>query len=149
MRNVLALCDAAIVVCEADPRKVAALQVILRELEEMEIPRMIFLNKIDANPTSVRERSKCCSPPRAQTCCSGKFRFLKTNIATGFIDLALERAFVYREHAPSTVIDLPADEQAREKEARYLHAGTTRRLRRRVAGGTRRRHRAAARPNFR
>src|ERR1700722_17044616 len=33
-RNVLPFCDAAVVVCEADPRKIAALQLILRELEE-------------------------------------------------------------------------------------------------------------------
>jgi len=43
----------------------------------------------------------------------------QNGIATGFIDLALERAFVYREHAPSTVIDVPAGEIPREKEARY------------------------------
>ena len=36
MRYVLPVCDAAVVVCEADPRKTPALQVILRELEELE-----------------------------------------------------------------------------------------------------------------
>jgi elongation factor G len=35
MRNVLPLCDAAVVVCEADPRKIPALQLVLRELEEL------------------------------------------------------------------------------------------------------------------
>ena len=43
----------------------------------------------------------------------------QNGVATGFIDLALERAFVYREHAPSTVVDVPAGEMPREKEARY------------------------------
>ena len=43
----------------------------------------------------------------------------QNGIATGFIDLALERAFVYREHAPSAVVDVPAGELPREKEARY------------------------------
>ena len=40
-------------------------------------------------------------------------------IATGFIDLALERAFLYREHAPSTVVDVAAGDLPREKEARF------------------------------
>jgi elongation factor G len=43
----------------------------------------------------------------------------KDGIATGFVDLALERAFVYREHAPSEVIEIPDDLKEREKEARF------------------------------
>ena len=40
-------------------------------------------------------------------------------IITGFVDLALERAFVYKEHAPSEVIALEGDDLDREKEARF------------------------------
>src|ERR1700674_926479 len=47
MRYALRVCDAVIVVCEPDPRKVSALQVILRELEERGPPRILFPNKID------------------------------------------------------------------------------------------------------
>ena len=43
----------------------------------------------------------------------------KSGIAIGFIDLALERAFIYREHAPSEVVAIPADEIAPEREARF------------------------------
>ncbi len=39
--------DAAIVVAEPDEKKIAALQVVLRHLEERGIPRFLFLNKID------------------------------------------------------------------------------------------------------
>lgn len=44
----------------------------------------------------------------------------KDGIATGYIDLALERAFVYREHAESLMVPLAGDDAAREMEARYL-----------------------------
>src|ERR1700736_4226219 len=47
MRAVLPAIDAAVVVCEADDRKVAQLQLVLRELEQRKIPRILFLNKID------------------------------------------------------------------------------------------------------
>src|SRR4029079_11745834 len=37
----------------------------------------------------------------------------------GFVDLALERAFVYREHKASEIIDLQGGDLDREKEARF------------------------------
>ena len=43
----------------------------------------------------------------------------QNDVVTGFIDLALERAFVYREHAPSEVVDMGDEDRAREVEARY------------------------------
>ena len=44
---VLAGCDVAVVVAEADEKKIPALQLILRELEDLRLPRFLFLNKID------------------------------------------------------------------------------------------------------
>src|SRR5262249_42986286 len=38
---------------------------------------------------------------------------------TGFVDLALERAFVYKEHAASQVVPLEGDMLDREKTARF------------------------------
>ena len=43
----------------------------------------------------------------------------ENDIVTGFVDLALERAFVYREHAESEVVQVPEALEARRKEARY------------------------------
>jgi elongation factor G len=37
----------------------------------------------------------------------------------GFVDLALERAFVYRTHAPSEVVDIPADLAQLEADQRF------------------------------
>ena len=47
MRAVLPAVDAAVVVCEADEKKMPQLQLIMRELEALDIPRFLFLNKID------------------------------------------------------------------------------------------------------
>src|SRR5205807_3637492 len=38
---------------------------------------------------------------------------------TGFVDLALERAFVYKEHTASEVINLDGDALGTEKDARF------------------------------
>src|SRR6266513_5546364 len=55
MRAALPVVDAAVVVCEMDEKKIAQLQLILRELEELKIPRFLFLNKIDKADKRVRE----------------------------------------------------------------------------------------------
>src|SRR4029078_4094775 len=44
----LTACDAAVVVCEPDPKRVPALQIILKQLEDRGIPRFLFVNKIDS-----------------------------------------------------------------------------------------------------
>ena len=119
MRDVLPLCDAAIVVCEADPRKVPALQLILRELEDFGVPRLLFLNKIDTATQRVHETLGLLQPASRAPLLLRQIPIWQNGIATGFIDLALERAFVYREHAPSSVIDVPAGDLPREKQARY------------------------------
>src|SRR6188474_3013261 len=44
---ILPAVDIAVVVAEADEKKIPALQVILKALEERKIPRLLFLNKMD------------------------------------------------------------------------------------------------------
>jgi elongation factor G len=115
----LPACDAAVVVCEADERKAPALGLILRELEEAGIPRFLFLNKIDTASKRVRETLEVLQPASRTPLLLRQIPIWKHGIAIGFIDLALERAFIYREHAPSEVVAMPAEDAAREKEARY------------------------------
>lgn len=119
MRAVTPACDAAIVVCEQDERKLPALQVILRDLEEAGIPRFLFINKIDTASRRVHETLALLQPASRTPLLLRQIPIWKNGIAVGFIDLALERAFVYREHAASEVVDIPAEEVGAEREARY------------------------------
>jgi len=116
---VLAAADVAIVVCEADPRKVPALQMILKNLEERGIPRMLFLNKIDKVEGGVREALQVLQTASRTPLVLRQIPIWTSGVATGFIDLALERAFVYREHAQSETMSIPDAERAREVEARF------------------------------
>ncbi len=111
--------DVAVVVCEPDPKKVPALQLILRQLEDRGIPHLLFLNKIDKAEMRVRDLIPLLQPASRKPLVLRQVPIWKDGIATGFVDLALERAFVYREHAQSEVIDIPADVRQRESEARY------------------------------
>jgi elongation factor G len=119
MRNVLPAIDAAIVVCEADEKKVPQLQLILRELEDQNIPRILFLNKIDKADKRVRETIKLLQPASRVPLLLRQIPIWNGDIIAGFVDLALVRAFVYKEYAPSQIVDLTGENIDRKKEARF------------------------------
>ena len=119
MRATLPAVDAAVVVCEADEKKVPQLQLMLRELEQLNIPRFLFLNKIDKADKRVRETLKLLQPASRVPLVLRQIPIWSNDIVIGFVDLALERAHIYKEHAPSEVVPLDGDNVGREKEARF------------------------------
>ncbi|HET7382790.1 MAG TPA: elongation factor G [Pseudolabrys sp.] len=119
MRSVLPAVDAAVVVCEADEKKVPQLQLILRELEDQNIPHFLFLNKIDKADKRVRETIKLLQPASRVPLLLRQIPIWNGDIISGFVDLALERAYVYKEHAPSEIIELKSEDLDRKKEARF------------------------------
>ncbi|MGA7390502.1 MAG: elongation factor G, partial [Pseudolabrys sp.] len=119
MRSVLPAVDAAAVVCEADEKKVPQLQLILRELEDQNIPHFLFLNKIDKADKRVRETIKLLQPASRVPLLLRQIPIWNGDIISGFVDLALERAYVYKEHAPSEIIEIKGEDLDRKKEARF------------------------------
>ena len=119
MRAVLPAIDAAVVVCELDEKKVPQLQLILRELEDRKTPRILFLNKIDKADAGVHDVLRLLQDASRTKLVLRQIPTFSGEIVTGFVDLALERAFVYKEHAPSQVIPLEGDAVDREKTARF------------------------------
>jgi len=119
MRAALPAVDAAIVVCEMDEKKIPQLQLILRELEDQKIPRILFVNKIDKADSSVHDLLALLQPASRTKLILRQIPTFAGDIITGFVDLALERAFVYKEHAPSEVVPLEGDAADREKTARF------------------------------
>jgi elongation factor G len=119
MRSVLPAVDAAIVVCEADEKKVPQLQLILRELEDQNIPRFLYLNKIDKADKRVRDTIKLLQPASRAPLLLRQIPIWNGDIISGFVDLALERAYVYKEHAPSEIVELKGENLDRKKEARF------------------------------
>ncbi len=115
----LSACDAAIVVCEPDAKRVPALQIILKQLEDRGIPHFLFLNKIDASETPVRELIPILQPASTKPLVLRQIPIWEKGVATGFVDLASERAYVYRTHAASEIIELPDGIADRKEEARF------------------------------
>jgi elongation factor G len=119
MRAALPAVDAAVVVCEADERKLPQLQLIMRELEDLGIPRFLFLNKIDRANKRIRETLATLQPASRIPLVLRQIPIWNGDLIAGFVDLALERAFVYREHKASEVVTLEGGDLDREKEARF------------------------------
>src|SRR5436305_2385727 len=119
MRAAIPAVDLAVVVCEADERKLPQLQIILRELEDLNIPRLLFLNKIDRASKRVRETLATLQPASRVPLVLRQIPIWNGDLIAGFVDLALERAFVYREHKASEVVALEGGDLDREKEARF------------------------------
>jgi elongation factor G len=119
MRAALPAVDAAVVVCELDEKKVPQLQLILRELEDQKIPRFLFLNKIDKADATIHDVLKVLQPASRSRLLLRQIPTFSGEIVTGFVDLALERAFVYKEHAPSEVVPLEGNALDQEKTARF------------------------------
>jgi elongation factor G len=119
MRAGLPAVDAAVIVCELDEKKVPQLQLIVRELEDQRIPRLVFLNKIDKADATIHDVLKILQPASRSKLLLRQIPSFSGELITGFVDLALERAFVYREHAASEVVPLEGDVLDREKTARF------------------------------
>jgi len=117
--NVLPGVDAAVIVCEPEPAKAPMLQPYLKRLADLGIPHFLFVNKIDKANARIRELLEALQAVSEKPLVLRQIPIWENSIVTGFVDLALERAFVYREHAASEVIDLSGDVKDREKEARF------------------------------
>src|SRR6202167_306925 len=119
MRAILPAINAAVVGCEMDDKKRPQLQLIFRELEDRKVPRILFLNKIDKAGAGVHDVPTLLQPASRTKLVLRQIPTFSGEIISGFVDLALERAFVYKEHAPSEIIALEGDAADREKTARF------------------------------
>ena len=126
--NALTACDAAVVVCEPDEKKVPALQLILKQLEDRGIPHFLFINKIDKAEARVRDIVPMLQPASTKPLVLRQIPIWENDIVTGFIDLALERAHVYREHAAERGDRHSRDAGRAREGGSLLHAGEARRL---------------------
>ena len=115
--SVLPGLDAAVVVCEPEPGKTGMLQPYLKALSDAKIPHFIFVNKFDKASGSLRGLLALLQEESETPLLLRQIPIWENGAATGFVDLALERAFSWRAAAASEVIDI-ADLQ-REKEARF------------------------------
>jgi len=111
--------DMALVVADPAPDKAVLLQPFLKELERLNIPRALFINKIDQAHGRVRDLLEALQPASEKPLVARQIPIWKGEEVAGFVDLALERAFIYKPGVPSERVDIPADLVEREAEAHF------------------------------
>ncbi|MEA3008374.1 MAG: elongation factor, partial [Sphingomonadales bacterium] len=111
--------DLAIVVVDPEPDRAILAEPTLRQLETLGIPHFIFVNKIDQARGSIQNLLEALQPMSASPLVARQIPIREGEKITGFVDLALERAFHYVPGKPSEQIDLPGDVAEREKQARF------------------------------
>lgn len=114
----LAIADVAIVVVDPDPARAPLTAPALRALDELGIPHLIFVNRIDQAHGRVRDLLSALQPMSVSPLIARQIPIWDGEKVSGFVDLALERAFKYRAGQESERIEIPADLQGREIEAR-------------------------------
>ena len=117
--NVLPGVDAAVVVCEPDAAKVQMLKPFLKRLADLAIPHFLFVNKIDKAGVGLRDLLAALQEASDKPLLLRQLPIVEDGAVTGFIDLALERAYVYREHDAARIVELGADAREEEKQARF------------------------------
>lgn len=119
----LAVCDAAVIVCDPSPERVVALSPLVKYIEDNRIPHVFFVNKIDSAEGRVRDTLAAL-----QTVSSRKLVLRQVPIrkptsdggeeTIGYVDLVSERAYRYKSSGASDLIEMPAEILPRESDAR-------------------------------
>ncbi|WP_114228084.1 MULTISPECIES: elongation factor G [Sphingomonas] len=114
----LAAADLAIVVVDPDPARAPLAAPALRMLDELGVPYLVFVNRMDQARGSIRELLEALQPMSVSPLIARQIPIREGDRVTGFVDVALERAFHYEPGKPSERIDIPDDLREREQQAR-------------------------------
>ena len=114
----LAIADVAIVVVDPDPARAPLAAPALRALDELGIPHLVFVNRIDQAHGRIRNLLTALQPMSVSPLIARQIPIRDGEKISGFVDLALEYAFKYRPGQESERIEIPADLHDREAEAR-------------------------------
>jgi elongation factor G len=109
-----AVADLALVVVDPDPDRALLAEPTLRQLEALGIPHMIFVNKIDSARGSIQDLLEALQPMSASPLIARWIPIRDGEKVTGFVDIALERAYYYRPGQESEQKEVPADLADRE-----------------------------------
>lgn len=110
--------DLAVVVVDPAAERAMLAEPALRQLEVLGVPHVIFVNKIDQARGSIRELLEALQPMSASPLIGRQIPIREGEKITGFVDLALERAFHYRPGKPSEQTEIPASLAEREASER-------------------------------
>jgi len=114
----VAVADVAIVVVDPDPARAALAAPALRMLDELGIPHLLFVNRIDQAHGRIRDLLTALQPMSVSPLIARQIPIRDGEKVTGFVDVALERAYHYAPGKEDEPIALPDELAEREAQAR-------------------------------
>jgi len=114
----VAIADVAIVVVDPDPARAALAAPALRMLDELGIPHLLFVNRIDQAHGRIRDLLTALQPMSVSPLIARQIPIREGEKVTGFVDVALERAYHYAPGKEDEPIALPDELAEREAQAR-------------------------------
>lgn len=117
MASALTAVDIAVVVCESTADRASNLPLLMRTLEESGLPHLIFVNKIDALASPVRDMLSALQAHSTRPLLLRQIPIQEGDAVVGFVDVVAERAYRYRTKQASELIELPSEMRESEREA--------------------------------
>ena len=118
-RNAIVGVDGAIVVVEPDADKALAAVPLLKILADHDIPRLLFVNKVDKENGDIPGLLDALGPMSDVPLVLRHMPLANGEAVGGYVDLASRRVFSYKANAASEPIELPADSSDDFETARY------------------------------
>jgi len=116
--NVLAVVDAAVVVCEPDPARAVMVAPLLRSLDERKIPHLLFINKVDGPGPRLAETLAALQAVSERPLVLREVPIREGESIAGYVDLVSERAYRYRPGQRSDLIRIPDEINGEKGQAR-------------------------------
>ncbi len=102
--------DMALVVIDPVPERAALAEPLLRLLDELQLPHAVFINKIEhARAGTVHALISELQPMSREPLALRQIPIREGDAVTGYVDLALERAYRYRPGKESERVEIPGE----------------------------------------
>ncbi len=111
--------DLALVVIDPAPERAMLAEPVLRRLDDLGVPHAIFVNKIEhARAGTIHSLISELQPMSREPLALRQIPIREGDQVTGYVDLALERAYRYRPGKESERVEIPGELAALEMEDR-------------------------------
>jgi len=111
--------DLALVVIDPAPERAALAEPVLRRLDELGLPHVIVVNKIEhARAGTVHALITELQPMSREPLALRQIPIREGDAVVGYVDLALERAYRYRPGKESERVEIPGEITALEQQDR-------------------------------
>ncbi len=117
-RAALLASDAAVIVVPPDPEEAILVAPYLRIVEASGTPCIVFVNRIDEARGRLRDIAEALQGYSDHVVVLRQIPLREGEQVVGAVDLVSERAWKYRDGAPSALVEVPQDAVPREQEAR-------------------------------